>query len=670
MSDYLGGEEGGYGEDGMDDRLGFNELEIDEDLTITERIRKYAKSDLVLHRLYIIREVPEAAQQLGFDETRSNIVPMLEEMANDPEPVVRQALLEQIPPITQFMKTEGGDRGYMQVLHILLPLVAEMTTDRNPQVRATSMDTIEMLSSLLNHEDLEPYLLPIVRSLANDATEEEHRVEAAQLLHALAPVLGGELTQQVVLPYITKLAEDPVFRVRKAVASNLGNIAQTVGMEATTQHLLPLFVSLSQDDIWGVRKGCAEALVQMASSVSSIERYSNLIEVFERLAEDTSRWVRSAAYQNLGPFIATFEGHQVTPKLIRYYTSMVADTNSTAGASKYGDSEIVTYCAFNFPAVLVTVGSSRWPELSETFLTLAGDLQWRVRRTLAHSLHEVARILGGSVAESSLLPTFELFLRDLDEVRVGVIRHFAEFLEVLPMETRERYVPILQEVQADSANWRFRRLLAKQLSKLAVIFSPDTTTSVILPLAFSLVLDPVSRVRTAAAQGMAVLMMRLDELPPTTPATEDGQPSDSTLAPISHVDSTTARVIALATEPYFASRQMFVLVCEPLVDIMPPARFTGMFLNPLLALANDKVANVRLAAALVISQKLIASAEYRDHPEVKAAYDRLKQDTDRDVRHNASLPSPSQSSSTQSSSSSSTPAHSIPLINSNVDNKT
>lgn len=45
--------------------------------------------------------------------------------------------------------------------------------------------------------------------------------------------------------------------------------------------------------------------------------YSNLVEVFEKLADDQSRWVRSAAFQNLGPFIATFESHQVTPKLLR-----------------------------------------------------------------------------------------------------------------------------------------------------------------------------------------------------------------------------------------------------------------------------------------------------------------------------------------------------------------
>ncbi len=32
-----------------------------------------------------------------------------------------------------------------------------------------------------------------------------------------------------------------------------------------------------------------------------------------------------------------------------------------------GESDISTYCAYNFPAVLQTVGSGRWGELSDTY---------------------------------------------------------------------------------------------------------------------------------------------------------------------------------------------------------------------------------------------------------------------------------------------------------------
>jgi hypothetical protein len=73
-----------------------------------------------------------------------------------------------------------------------------------------------------------------------------------------------------------------------------------------------------------------------------------------------------------------------------------------------------------------------------------------------------AGILGAETTEQSLLPTFELFLRDLDEVKVGVIRHLASFLAVLSSPHRIQYLPVLSEISAeDNVNWRFRRLIAR-----------------------------------------------------------------------------------------------------------------------------------------------------------------------------------------------------------------
>lgn len=58
----------------------------------------------------------------------------MEDVLQDVEPVVRQALMEQIPMVTRYFIDAGQDAGYTVVLHILLPMVAELTTDRNAQV--------------------------------------------------------------------------------------------------------------------------------------------------------------------------------------------------------------------------------------------------------------------------------------------------------------------------------------------------------------------------------------------------------------------------------------------------------------------------------------------------------------------------------------------------------
>jgi serine/threonine-protein phosphatase 4 regulatory subunit 1 len=88
-----------------------------------------------------------------------------------------------------------------------------------------------------------------------------------------------------------------------------------------------------------------------------------------------------------------------------------------------------------------------------------------VRQTLSHSLHEVAIILGTELTESSLLSTFDLFLKDLDQVKAGVVRHLAKFLAVLSPATRETYINTVEDIQSESVNWRFRKLIAKYVQQ-------------------------------------------------------------------------------------------------------------------------------------------------------------------------------------------------------------
>jgi len=51
---------------------------------------------------------------------------------------------------------------------------------------------------------------------------------------------------------------------------------------------------------------------------------------------------------------------------------------------------------------------------------------------LAFSIHELAVILGDQLTAADLVPIFNGFLKDLDEVRIGVLKHLYDFLKVSP----------------------------------------------------------------------------------------------------------------------------------------------------------------------------------------------------------------------------------------------
>src|SRR3546814_451641 len=138
-----------------------------------------------------------------------------------------------------------------------------------------------------------------------------------------------------------------------------------------------------------------------------------------------------------------------------------------------------------------------------------------VRRTLAASLHAVAAILGREIVEGELLSVFEEFRQDVEEVRIGLVQHLAEFLGILSETCRCSYLPILKDILQSSNpfNWRLRQQLAKQLPALCKLFSPVNVQSSLSSFALLLLNDLVIAIRHEAFEGVAVLLNHLAGVP-------------------------------------------------------------------------------------------------------------------------------------------------------------
>ncbi|MFT7801273.1 serine/threonine-protein phosphatase 4 regulatory subunit 1-like [Arapaima gigas] len=161
------------------------------------------------------------------------------------------------------------------------------------------------------------------------------------------------------------------------------------------------------------------------------------------------------------------------------------------------DTEIAKHCAFSLPGVALTLGRQNWHCLKDTYETLATDVQWKVRRTLAFSIHELAVILGDQLTAADLVPIFNGFLKDLDEVRIGVLKHLYDFLKLLHADKRREYLYQLQEfmVTDNSRNWRFRYELAEQLILIIELYNHNDVYDYLRQIALTLCSDKVSEVR-------------------------------------------------------------------------------------------------------------------------------------------------------------------------------
>ncbi|GFR23591.1 hypothetical protein TNCT_262061, partial [Trichonephila clavata] len=245
----------------------------------------------------------------------------------------------------------------------------------------------------------------------------------------------------------------------------------------------------------------------------------------------------------------------IPPELLLSFLKMTDGSNSAT------DAEIARHCAYSLPAVALTLGRQFWPCLKRTFDVLMSDLpsfvmMWKVRRTLAFSMHQLAVILGPEITSKDLLPVFSRLISDLDEVRIGILQNLCEFLRVLKPEERKQFLPSLPKFlvsvndhDSNIRNWRFRLILAEQLVLIARLYEPQDVRDHLVPLSFTLIRDKICEVRLVAVRVVAAIMERLSDHP--TPI--------YTKAVLSELTE------KFVHSPRWLHRQLYVYICQQIV---------------------------------------------------------------------------------------------------------
>lgn len=200
-----------------------SQVEVDESLTLIERIERFCATGALVLRLVLVREIAACAEQVGVSETVSRLVPLLSVIVKDPELTVKQALAEQMIGLATTLLTEpetygtgrhssvgaSGPSAYECVLTELVPVLTTLLgsgaqelsggagSGAQPLAEAAS-EALLGVAALVKPSDIGETVLRAVLCLAHDNEIEENRVIATQLLGSLAPVLGPELCRQSV----------------------------------------------------------------------------------------------------------------------------------------------------------------------------------------------------------------------------------------------------------------------------------------------------------------------------------------------------------------------------------------------------------------------------------------------------------------------------------------
>ena len=99
----------------------------------------------------------------------------------------------------------------------------------------------------------------------------------------------------------------------------------------------------------------------------------------------------------------------------------------------------------------------------------------------------------------------------MDEVRIGLLKHLADFLRLLKEDDRREYLPRLNEFlkMDNDRNWRFRQEMAEQMGALVSLYTAEEVKDHLCPIAQFLVRDKVAAVRTSAVEAYTIIIQHL-----------------------------------------------------------------------------------------------------------------------------------------------------------------
>jgi serine/threonine-protein phosphatase 4 regulatory subunit 1 len=171
------------------------------------------------------------------------------------------------------------------------------------------------------------------------------------------------------------------------------------------------------------------------------------------LLGDSRATVREVVMKGLGPMIAQF-GAQVQPPLVAKYCTLLSATESSIAFS----------AAFAFPAVALTLGRARWPEVKRAFEVAVSAKDYQIRRSLAFGLASFGPILDAE----TLCGVAKDFLRDVSEVAVGIITNLYQLVQYI--ERKEELLFCLIEPRTKYPKWRMRLRVSEQLRYCSDVF--------------------------------------------------------------------------------------------------------------------------------------------------------------------------------------------------------
>ncbi|SPO48283.1 uncharacterized protein PSANT_05972 [Moesziomyces antarcticus] len=416
---------------------------------------------------------------------------------------------------------------------------SDVQIDEDEESAVARMASVSLLSALaadelIPQEALIGRFAPEVLKLIDDGAFYV-RKEVASSLGPLSRNMSTETVKQTVLGALHKAIHDRNWHVRQAACFSLpavlGKLDEELRREQTlvmmralvndvSSHLRMAALEIIGEVIYmfhGTAVGVPEELVrfflgepfdgppQQGDASLTFDKTSDP-EGTEALFEEESAMMMDEAGSELGVGVSSRAEHDAL--LASFGYGQEGQESSMMDAAPWEqnfrgnnfDPERPLVVAYNLPAVVLTLGAEQWSRLKQAHAELTQSDKPKVRKSLAASLHEIAKIVGKEATRDDLLPAATRFVTDEEaEVRTAMFENMDVLLTCVPQAEAEKMLWQMVSLWSSGSlrDWRLRERLALHIPSMAKQFLLSDEEGNLVSLMQLALADPISAVRDA-----------------------------------------------------------------------------------------------------------------------------------------------------------------------------
>lgn len=378
-----------------------------------------------------------------------------------------------------------------QHLQEMLGILKTMIGFRADDVRTKWKPVIVEAIGFYTVEQLETQILDLAFQKGELSENQDSRQLSCDMLGAMALRFDGDRIEKHFLQRAMSLCQDTDYTIRVRMCEQLSVIARAIGLPRTKDILTKELFELLVDEEREVSQSAFTCVVNMLDFLDEAYRREYVLPLVRNSITNPPEESVHMLLDLFGKFIWGLSGELSSDEDFLLFCNFFK-----AGAQRQDqDPNAASYrelCAFNFPAVVKTIGAKRFSShLQSTFKAVCEDSSCDTRRRMSAGFHDIVHVLGDKSLSLVKDPFLFLVQDTVLEVQEAIFSHIGEILQQFnrcPHDDKFVFItcvnPIVSYESTVKFKWRKVAALLDNFDHFPDFFPLDVLFDKFIPILF------------------------------------------------------------------------------------------------------------------------------------------------------------------------------------------